>query len=90
MARRKEYVPRVDGPGSGRRAAPRGHAHRPHVITNGSWDDASTCCWVAREQCRCGAFRVRVFVAANRVQFTEWLAPCSDPSPAPARDEAAR
>lgn len=87
MTRRRDYTPRTDGPGSGRRA--RGPVHRVAfpgfvVVVN-----PGTPQWlrVETEQCRCMAWRARVQVG-TRVLVTDWSAPCSDPSPAPARDDA--
>lgn len=87
MARRKDYAPRTDGPGSGRRA--RGPAHR--VRERVGWpipdvpDVGRLNVWT--ETCRCGAWRAHVRLH-GRLLVTDWSAPCSAPSPAPARDDA--
>lgn len=90
MARRRDYTPRTDGPGSGRRArAPAHRALHPGfvvVVNPGAYNALR----VETEQCRCMAWRARVQIGA-RALWTDWSAPCSatpDPSPAPARDDA--
>lgn len=98
MARRPDYQPRTDGAGSGRRA--RAPVHRTARGTLGravGFDFAEGVLTVLQiEHCRCGAWRARVALASGatfalgqaRALYTDWSAPCSDPSPAPARDDA--
>jgi hypothetical protein len=78
MARRPDYTPRARGP-----------RHRVHhagfviVLNPGTVGVVR----LETEQCRCTAWRARVQVGP-RVLWTDWSAPCSAPSPAPAPDEA--
>lgn len=78
MARRADYKPRA-------RAAHRGQGQRE--LPDG---------FGIVQHCRCGAWRALIAPPAAwqlrgaTALWSDWSAPCSVPSPAPARDEPAR
>lgn len=78
MARNSWYEPKPRERKPARGA--RGAVHRVNSIESGPQA-------VLFELCRCGAWRATV-TRSGRMLVTDWSAPCSDSSPAKARDDA--